>query len=197
MQHSRTRRLVLRLGARRPGSLTCAVPRGGHVRLCGAGGARGAPACPQNVLGSFPRAPGPSRSSGRPQLAADRDGGHVVATSEGRACAAKGLDQRVRWVMHSSGGSRGTVEMGRCAGGGSGAPGRPLRGGVEKRGDEGLLESSGALSEGASLRFLSGLFYTVGLGVLTVTIARTSRSTPLPIHQLEERSKTPRWATPR
>ena len=35
VQHSRTRRLVLRLGARRPGSLTCAVPRGGHAYGCG------------------------------------------------------------------------------------------------------------------------------------------------------------------
>ena len=61
--------------------------RGGHVRLWGAGGARGAPACPQSVRGSIPRPPGPSRSSGRPPIAADRDGGDVVATSEGpRLC---------------------------------------------------------------------------------------------------------------
>ena len=65
--------------------------------------------------------------------------------------------------------------MGRCAGGGRGAPGRPLRGAVEKRGDEGLLESSGALSEGASLRVLSGLFYTVLLQLQVQMLQRRVR----------------------
>ena len=134
MQHSRTRRLVLRLGARRPGSLTCAVPRGGHVRLWGAGGARGAPACPQSVRGSIPRPPGPSRSSGRPPIAADRDGGDVVATSEGPRLCDRGA---ISVAVGQCGGSKrswGAFEAGRSAGGGSGSPGCAAWGSRRKRG---------------------------------------------------------------
>ena len=52
-----------------------------RARGGGAGGARRHPERPRRPRISIPRASGPSRTSGRPPITADHDGGHVDVTS--------------------------------------------------------------------------------------------------------------------
>ena len=77
-----------------PGSLTCDKPEGGHVRRGGAAGAAGAPACHQSARSSTARPSGPSRTSARAPILADRDGAHAGATPPTSDLRDKWRDQR-------------------------------------------------------------------------------------------------------
>ena len=77
-----------------PGSLTCDEPEGGHVRRGGAAGAAGAPACHQSARSSTARPSGPSRTSARAPILADRDGAHAGATPPTSDLRDKWRDQR-------------------------------------------------------------------------------------------------------